>query len=461
MSVLPEHADLRHLRDEAKHRRRSGEFPSLSAAQLAVAREYGFASWPRLKSFVETRALDRAARAAALVRSACSDDPRVARRLLEAQPGLGSYDLVTACVTGEVAAVAEVLDPAAVNERIGPLGWTPLLYTCFSRFLRTDKAADLVAVAALLLAAGADPNAFWVEHDYLELPVYGAAGIANNAALTQLLLEAGADPNETLTDAEAIGEALYHAVEFADVTCARLLLEAGTAQHKVTYCLGRALNFNRSPMVELLLANGAQPTSAHLQQAISKRRPLELIRSLLDAGAPVSQRALRLSVRWNRPDVAELLIERGADPVPVSAADAVPDADMLHEAVLLGDADLARRLLDAGLSPDAVSATNPDPALGSAAWRGYADVVRVLVSAGAALTWPEGSPIGAAMHGSQHCHDPQGGPMSLPVDEVRHGDYPGVVRILLDAGATIPQDYGGGSAEAAGILADLGVVIDD
>jgi hypothetical protein len=72
------------------------------------------------------------------------------------------------------------------------------------------------------------------------------------------LLSAGADPNETLTDPEAIGESLYHAVEFADTECARLLLEAGTAQHKISYCLGRALDFDREPMVELLLSYGAK-----------------------------------------------------------------------------------------------------------------------------------------------------------------------------------------------------------
>jgi hypothetical protein len=145
----------------------------------------------------------------------------------------------------------------------------------------------------------------------------------------------------------------------------------------------------------------------------------------------------------------------------VSAQDAVPDVDQLHDAVLLGDAALTRRLLEAGITADAVSADNPDPALGSACWRGYADVVQTLVSAGVSLVWPEGSPIGATLHGSQHCHDPQGGPMSLPVDEVRHGDYASVVRVLLSAGATVPTDYGNGNAEAEGILADLGIIVDD
>ena len=55
---LPSRPDLRHLRDEAKRRRKAGEFPSIALAQLALAREYGFRSWPRLKFHVEALTLD-------------------------------------------------------------------------------------------------------------------------------------------------------------------------------------------------------------------------------------------------------------------------------------------------------------------------------------------------------------------------------------------------------------------
>ena len=61
---LPSRPDLRRLRDEAKRRRKAGEFPSIALAQLAVAREYGFRSWPRLKFHVEAVTLDASERAA-------------------------------------------------------------------------------------------------------------------------------------------------------------------------------------------------------------------------------------------------------------------------------------------------------------------------------------------------------------------------------------------------------------
>ena len=81
---LPPRPDLRHLRAEAKRRRKAGEFPSLALAQLSLAREYGFRSWPRLKFHVEAATLSRAERAGALVASATSTDLRRARALLEA-----------------------------------------------------------------------------------------------------------------------------------------------------------------------------------------------------------------------------------------------------------------------------------------------------------------------------------------------------------------------------------------
>lgn len=51
---LPDRPDLRHLRDEARAMQRAAEPPlRLTAAQSLLARDYGFASWPKLKAHVE------------------------------------------------------------------------------------------------------------------------------------------------------------------------------------------------------------------------------------------------------------------------------------------------------------------------------------------------------------------------------------------------------------------------
>ena len=60
MSELPNRPSFDHLRKQAKallkELRRRNPDASLTEAQHAVARAYGFASWPRLKVHVESRA---------------------------------------------------------------------------------------------------------------------------------------------------------------------------------------------------------------------------------------------------------------------------------------------------------------------------------------------------------------------------------------------------------------------
>src|SRR3954447_2056202 len=51
---LPESPNLRHLKDQAKELVRSGTAPTHADALFRVARQYGFASWPKLRSHVES-----------------------------------------------------------------------------------------------------------------------------------------------------------------------------------------------------------------------------------------------------------------------------------------------------------------------------------------------------------------------------------------------------------------------
>jgi len=478
---LPARADLRHLRDEAKARRRRGEFSTLALALLAVAREHGFVSWPRLKAHVEALTLGADERAAALVRSACSSDVRRARTLLEADPSLGGRDLACACVSGDAAAAERVLarTPEMAARALPPLGHEPILYACFSRLLRADRdrAPGIRSIVRRLLEAGADPNACFMHDGWRQVPLYGAAGIANDAELTRLLIDAGADPNDA-SDAHTVGEALYHAVEFPDPTCAALLIDAGTDRGVVDFCLGRALNFPDPAMVQMLCGRGARAAAGHLHQAVLRRRPAPTVRALLDAGAPVDEpderglTPLQIATRWGDHEVAELLRQRGADPAAVTDEDRAVGASwheqvrplgdaggldaLLDTAVQAGDIEAVRRLLDAGARLEG----NPDeeiPPLGQAAWRGQAEVVRELLARGARTTWGDGSAIGAALHGSRHCHDPQGGPTMRTVEEIPRAPYADVVQVLLDAGAPIPDSLGERAASPVTLIAELGL----
>ena len=483
---LPPRPDLRRLRDEAKRRRRTGEFASLALAQLAVAREYGFRSWPRLKFRVEGLTLAANERAAALITSVTSADLRRARALLDADPALARHDLACACAAGEADEVSRRLlaRPAAVNEPTGPNGWQPILYACFSRLLRGDsgRAQGIREVVRRLLATGADPNAFFIhDGDWLQVALYGAAGIANDAELTRMLLQAGAHPTDERNGYHG-NEVLYHACEFANPTCAMLVIDAGARQDIVDYDLGRALNFPNPAMVEMFCTHGARASAGNLHQAVWRRRPPRTVAALLDAGAPIDApdghglTALQVAVRWGDEAVAALLRERGADETAVTAEDrkvgmylAAKVSDMptgialssLDEMMILaiqgGHPESMRRLLDAGARIDGDPDSDEAP-LGQACWRGRVEMTRELVDRGASHSFRDGgSAIGAALHGSRHCHDPEGGPSMRPSDEIATKPYAEIVRLLLDAGASIPERVGESRNRAVSLIAELGV----
>jgi ankyrin repeat protein len=371
-----------------------------------------------------------------------------------------------------------------VNEPTGPNDWAPILYACFSRLLRgePERAPGIREVVRRLLAAGADPNAWFVHNGtWLQVALYGAAGIAGDPELTSMLLEAGADPTDDREGYDG-NEILYHACEFADPTCARLVIEAGSRQDLIDYNLGRALNFPNSEMVEMFCAHGARADAGHLHQAVWRRRPARTVAALLDAGAPVDASdehgltALRVAVRWGENDLAELLRERGADQTAVtdedralgsylSGADSeapfavrLPVLDeMLIQAIHGGHLGAARRLLDVGARVDGDPDGEQIP-LGQACWRGRVQLTRDLVERGAALSFRNGgSAIGAALHGSRHCNDPEGGPTMQVIDEIPKEPYAEIVRLLLAAGAAVPEKVGEDGARGTTLIAELGI----
>ena len=246
---LPDQPSLEQLRKQAKDLRRSAGI-GLSAAQLAVARRYGFASWTRLKRHVEvvtrySRFPDRMTAdggpAAEFLRLAClayaDDQPErwaEARRLLDLDRGIvaGNVHVAAAVAdTGELQCILTA-DPGAARREGGPYRWEPLFYLAYARH---DPEVPLDAVlgsARLLLDAGADPNAGYLWHG-LPTPFTVLAGAfgegelgpvrqprhPHSIALARLLLEAGADPND--------GQALYNRMFEPGNDHLELLLEFG------------------------------------------------------------------------------------------------------------------------------------------------------------------------------------------------------------------------------------------
>src|SRR5579862_5260406 len=252
---LPDEPSLTQLRNQARDLRRAvaagdaearaqvAEFypgPALEtfplpAAQLVVARRYGFASWARLKRHVETiehysRFPDRmtgdgtgslADEFLRLVSLYYADDQperwAQGRRLLAEHPEITSLSVYAAAAAADTAVLRRLLgaDPAAARREGGPFRWTPLFYLAYARHDPQIDEAAVLTCARLLLDAGADPNAGYLWHG-LPTPftvltgVFGEGELGprrqprhpHSLALGRLLLEAGADPND--------GQALYN-----------------------------------------------------------------------------------------------------------------------------------------------------------------------------------------------------------------------------------------------------------
>lgn len=262
-----------------------------------VAQEHGFASWPKLKLAAETMGLDRAARQQRLKIALAHGQNAVVAHLLADMPDLADGLFGLQCALYDRASVAAALarDPALATRSLGPK--TPILHLAFSRWIhqRPDLRADMLAVAEMLLAHGADVNdryAVAEGDDHRLSALYGAIGHADNMVLGGWLLDHGADPND--------GESLYHATELGHHEGLKLLLDAG-ADPGGTNALLRAIDFHDHAAVELLLAHGARADDFD-DAAVGGEQPWVV---------PALHQAAR---RGCDARMAGLLLDAGADP---------------------------------------------------------------------------------------------------------------------------------------------------
>lgn len=293
---------------------------------------------------------------------------RRARRLALANPGLVAESFCAAVVVGDVAVVRELLadDAGAATRPAGPRGWVPLLYLCFSRVMGSRSRCDAVAVAKLLLAAGADPNSHSLFHGrYRFSAITGAVGEGESGpiaapphpqarALVELLLEAGADPNDS--------QALYDTHFRRDDGWLELFLSRGLGPEDranwteddstgiLDYLLGQAVRQGFLDRAALLLARGASPNG---RNHYNRRAHLE--NALLDGHV----------------DIAALLVRHGATPAALSPA------EELRAACLRGDDRAVRARW-----PEGISGRDDTGTLLAAAAHGRLPAVRLLLELG-------------------------------------------------------------------------------
>jgi ankyrin repeat protein len=511
MTELPARPDLGQLRRQAKDLLRAAragdpaaaarigavsDRVTLSAAQLAVARQYGFASWPRLKAEVDARASDLAQTVEAFLEASIRDWTGRAVRMLASTPEIAGYDFRTAVILGDAGLVREMLqaDPGLATGRDARWGWTPLHAVCGSRWHRLDpaRAQGLLAVAGVLLDAGADPMARTSGPRGGWTPLRCAVAGAAYPAITELLLDHGATPGDHDLYLACFGDDKHESL--------RLLLEHAPDMRQST-ALAAPISTGDTEAVRLLLHAGADPSRPlprddgdppwpAVYAAIQSSCPVELVELLLDRGAdpdaagPDGRSPYRLATGLGRSDLAGLLRRYRArddatgterflsaclhadrararhqlarDPGLVGRLTQAERGAIVHAAETGNTAGLAL-MLDLGFPIEIRGGDYGGTPLHVAAYSGSAEAVRLLLlDRGADIeardtTWDD-TPLGWAIVGSGE--RPKTNPDS---------DWIATVQTLLEAGASTvgitlsPDDPKPPSPQVAELLRGHGI----
>lgn len=268
MPALPPRPDLDQLRRIAKERLREarggdpdairwigdvGAGRTLAAAQLRLARDHGFASWPEMQLEVARR------------------------RVLD----LHDADALAAFVADHPELAAADLK----HWRDHPKGASPLSYLAMARYDTARHAwrdvTGTAAAAHVLIAAGADLDAT-ARHD--------AGGVPGGSALLHAAVFGMVDVVDVLVAAGARVRSIEEAAAAGDITG---WLSPGTPPEARLRALIMAADHQRLGVIDALIAAG---TPVDAEDALFHRHPL------------------RLAAANGRPDSVRALLAHGADP---------------------------------------------------------------------------------------------------------------------------------------------------
>jgi len=298
MADLPPRADLDQLRQRAKDLLKAakrGDADALArlhavsgqlildSAQLALAREHGFASWAKLKTEIDRRNI--------------LDSTEVTRlnALLAEHPELAVEEMRNWCD-----------HPGGPS----PLSYVAMLRYDTSRGVWRDVPGT-GAMARALLAAGApvDGNPGDPETPLMTAARYGDAEVA------QVLIDAGSDLNAAAKDTAGGvpgGTALRHAAVFDMTDVVDVLLAAGATDLVQAAAAG--------DITGMLTAETPQADRVAALRIAAAHSRLDVIDQLIAAATPVhgvdrgGSTALHEAAYYGRADSVKRLLAHGADP---------------------------------------------------------------------------------------------------------------------------------------------------
>ncbi|MEO0487585.1 MAG: ankyrin repeat domain-containing protein [Pseudomonadota bacterium] len=438
-----------------------GDKPALKHADFlhAVARERGFPSWPKLKVTVEAEGLSRAEARERFGRALLLGQKVWIERLLSQYPDLAAGHVHLACATYDVGAVRDALaaDPKLATQTFG--GRRPILHLCFSHWGRLGfgAPADALAIAQMLVAAGADVNDGTPSEpgsDHLLPVLYGAISHAQDADLVRYLLDEGANPNDN--------ESLYHATEHRDLRALEMLLARG-AVVAGTNAFFRAMDFDDLRAVEMMIAARAdvnEGVSAHpsgpateglsaLHHAAQRGVSVKMVEALVAHGAQLDVRrdgltAYAVARIYGSDHVAEALAHAGVpQDMPPGVAALVAGQGPLDPATLPDEVralacELAvwpdslprlKQLIAAGLEWDRPNRQGLTP-VQMAGWSGLPDTMAFFLKMRPDLSHVNGyggTLLSTIIHGSENA-----GP-------VEGQDHVACLELALKEGVAIPR----------------------
>ena len=360
---LPQNPDLRHLEDQAKDLLKAGQAESLDLAQVQIARQYGFASWPDLKAHVESLQLVEQLKLAI-----DANDLEEVKRLMMRDPELHR----------------------------APLGYGkngPLTWVAECRVPRVPPSETRLAMARWMIENGSDI------HQGGDGPLMRAALDDSKLPMTELLVAHGADVNAVWGGTYPI--ILAPLETFAPRTL-KWLLDRGADLHAAAkYCCPIAMLTciysrrakEKNACLEIVGAAGFALPDAPVM-ALHRGR-LDLLQEHLDRDPSLLERRftdreiffdrdgapgdaypatpvsggtlLHLALEFDDIDVARWLIEHGADVNARASVDAEGfggHTPLFHTAVTLAyvpDDSKARLLLDHGADPNARASFRQEP----------------------------------------------------------------------------------------------------